>query len=43
MLFASASVAKRIERTEATLTEDFGRAATRRLGHDQLFIGESSA
>ena len=40
MLFASASVAKRIERAEATLIEDFGRAADRRLGHSQVFIGE---
>ena len=40
MLFASASVAKRIERAEATLIEDFGRAAARRLGHNQVFIGE---
>lgn len=39
MLFASASVAKRIERAEATLIEDFGRAAARRLGHSQVFIG----
>ena len=39
MLFASASVAKRIERAEATLIEDFGRAAGRRLGHSQVFIG----
>jgi GNAT superfamily N-acetyltransferase len=38
MLFASASVAKRIERAEATLIEDFGRAAVRRLGHNQVFI-----
>jgi len=39
MLFASASVAKRIERAEASLIEDFGRAAARRLGHSQVFIG----
>jgi GNAT superfamily N-acetyltransferase len=40
MLFASASVAKRIERAEATLIGEFGRAAARRLGHDKVFIGD---
>jgi hypothetical protein len=40
MVFASASVAKRIERAEATLIGEFGRAAAGRLGSDQVFIGD---
>ena len=39
MLFASASVAKRVERAEATLIAEFGRAAAR-LGSDQVFISD---
>jgi len=35
MLFARASVAKRVERAEATLIAEFGRAAARRLGSDE--------
>ena len=38
MVFASASVAKRIEKAEATLIAEFGRAAGRRYGSDKVFI-----
>ena len=38
MLFASASLARRIERAEATLIAEFGRTAARRLGSEQIVI-----
>ena len=38
MVFASTSVAKRIEKAEATLIAEFGRAAARRYGSDTVFI-----
>jgi GNAT superfamily N-acetyltransferase len=38
MVFASASVARRIEWAEATLIAEFGRAAAKRLGSDDVFI-----
>ena len=40
MVFASASVAKRIERADATLVAEFGRAAARRLGSEEVFISD---
>ena len=38
MVFASASVAKRIEKAEATLIAEFGRAADRRSATNKVFI-----
>jgi GNAT superfamily N-acetyltransferase len=40
MVFASASVAKRVEKAEATLIAEFGRAAARQLGSDKVFISD---
>ena len=39
MLFASASVAKRVERAEGSLIAEFGRAAAGQLGSGKVFIG----
>ncbi len=38
MVFASASVARRIEKAEATLIAEFGHAAGRRYGSNKVFI-----
>ena len=38
MLFATASLAKRIEEAESSLVADFGRACLRRVGESRVFI-----
>ena len=40
MIFASASLARRIERAEATLIAEFGRTSARRLGDNQVVISD---